>query len=120
MKNEQISPLIYFLDDEPSFCSIFQEYMSNFGYETHVFSEYEAAVAQVQIQVPDVMCIDYRLRGITGDEFVKYVPDSVIKILITGELNYENAPLFDAHLNKPFRLKELKNLIDDKFDSLNQ
>lgn len=108
-----MSLVIYFIDDEQSFCQIFSEYMTEFGYQTHVFMDHEKALKQLEKQMPDVLCVDYRLKGITGDEVVKQVPDSVTKILITGELNYQNAELFDAHLNKPFRLQQLRMLIDD-------
>lgn len=107
-----MSTLIYFLDDEQSFCQIFSEYIQSVGYEVLVFTDHEEAYSQLQIKLPDIICIDYRLKGITGDEFVKRVPNSVAKILITGELTFNNGHLFDAHLNKPFRLNELKELID--------
>lgn len=105
--------MIYFVDDEQSFCQIFKEYMTEFGYQTQVFMDHEQALQQLEQQIPDVVCVDYRLKGITGDELIKQVPDSVTKILITGELKYQNADLFDAHLNKPFRLQQLKTLIDE-------
>jgi CheY-like chemotaxis protein len=107
-----MSMVVYFLDDEESFCEIFDEFMTSLGYDASVFIDHKEALQEVKKRPPDVICIDYRLKGITGDEVAKQIPDSAAKILLTGELHFKNEHLFDAHLNKPFRLPELKVLID--------
>ena len=112
-----MSLIVYFLDDEESFCQIFNEFMTSLGYHVSVFMDHTEALQAVEKRAPDVICIDYRLKGITGDEVAKQIPDSVAKILLTGELHFKNEQLFDAHLNKPFRLPELKALIDQVYEA---
>jgi hypothetical protein len=50
---------------------------------------------------PDVVFIDYRLSGITGDQVANMLPVAIPKYLITGEINLASKYEFEGVFSKP-------------------
>ena len=58
------------------------------------------------------MIIDYRLQDMTGDDFAQCLAEDVKTILVTGELDLKPKQQFDLVVPKPYKLKDLKALIE--------
>lgn len=103
---------VYFLDDEEQLCLVFQEYMEAFGINTKVFINPDEAITSANNEPPLMMFIDYRLPGTTGDKVALSIPSHIRKILVTGELNVEVGDEFEMVIKKPYKLAQLKELVD--------
>ena len=103
---------VYYLDDEPELLEVFQEYMAPHYSEVATFESGSDAKQVCDQAPPDVMVIDYRLAEMTGDDFVRELDEGVRTILVSGELDLNPVEHFDHFVPKPFRLSELKALID--------
>lgn len=103
---------VYFLDDEEQLCLVFQEYMEAFGINTKVFIDPQEAIECANSEPPQMMFIDYRLPGVTGDKVALAIPSHIRKILVTGELNVDVGDEFELVIKKPYKLAQLKGLVD--------
>lgn len=103
---------VYYLDDEPELLKVFQEYMAPHYAEVATFESAHSAIEACSQVSPDVMVIDYRLAEMTGDDFVRQIDNGIRTILVSGELDLRPSMHFDQFVPKPFRLADLKALID--------
>lgn len=81
----------------------------------------EAALEQILVEAPDLVVLDVMMPGLTGWEVCKYIKqregyeDTLILMLTAvGEaVNFMTAPLYgaDAHLDKPFDMDEIVQVI---------
>lgn len=102
---------VFFLDDEVMLRDIVWEEFSTPEIKITCFSDPELAIAEANKNPPDVIIIDYRLVGYTGELVAMAIPQKITKYLITGELNIETKYKFDAVIKKPFNFEELRNLL---------
>lgn len=103
---------VYYLDDESGLCDVFKDYMHSEEIQVETFTETLAAISFVLKSPPDIMFIDYRLADNTGDCVAKLLPNEIFKVLVTGELNPPSSDVFYEVVPKPYRLDELKRIID--------
>jgi DNA-binding NtrC family response regulator len=93
---------IIYLDDEPDLCEIFYEEFSSKDVDIVTFTDIDEAIVAAKSRAPDVIFIDYRLPGKTGDEVARAMPEEVPKCLITGESSVDTQYKFKGVFVKPF------------------
>lgn len=106
-----MSERIYYLDDELHLCEIFREYMEFAGYEVLTFTDSNLAIESCETNPPAMIFIDYRLADSTGGEVAESLPEEITKVLVTGELAMPNVRNFDYLMAKPYKLNEVKALV---------
>ncbi len=103
---------IYFIDDEPVLCELFRELFSSDTAQIITFTNPSEAVESAKLKSPDLIFIDFRLPGITGDELAKQLPAGIPKYLVTGDLNAKVTYEFQGVLVKPFKIDIIRGVID--------
>ena len=72
---------------------MFADYFSSEDVAVTTFTDPAKVVANCHSNPPDMIFVDYRLPGTTGDEVVKSIAASIPKYLITGAINVKTAAL---------------------------
>lgn len=103
------------IDDEDAVQEILKETLSE--YDLSLFPDAEQALDAFKVGAYDVALIDLRLPGITGDALARQIrkadPD-LVTVLMTGWEVLETddrLELFDFFIQKPFRLSEIKEVV---------
>ncbi len=104
---------VYYLDDEPALCELFAEFFDIGDIAVTTYTDAAAAIAAVQDEPPLVMFIDYRLSNTDGETVAAQLPDSLPKVLITGDLAASPDYPFEAIVSKPFSFTEVEQIIRD-------
>ena len=100
-------------DDEVELCENFADLYQSEVLEIVTFVDPRVAIEQSRVSPPDLLFIDYRLPGVTGDEVaVEFSPD-IPKILVTGDLAIKLDYKFERVLNKPYKRKEIEQIIEE-------
>jgi DNA-binding NtrC family response regulator len=102
---------IFYLDDEPELLELFVDTFSEAGLEISVFSEVSVALEAIKRQPPDLLFLDYRLSGITGDEIALSLDPSIPKVLITGDQQVKTKADFLIVFPKPYRAETVEAFI---------
>ncbi|MEI8096028.1 MAG: response regulator [Spirochaetales bacterium] len=98
---------VYYLDDEEGLLEVFQEAFDDDDREVKVFSNVEAALDAVRSQPPDLMVLDYRLPGASGEEIARQMDPAIPKVLVSGDfLCCDDHPAFVRVLAKPVPVAE--------------
>ena len=103
---------IVYIDDEEALCEIFVDYFSNKDVEVITFTDPVKAIASCLSHPPDMIFVDYRLSGTTGDEVAKSIAASIPKYLITGDINVKTEYKFSAAFNKPYKTDDIQRVLD--------
>ncbi|KMT66404.1 response regulator [Catenovulum maritimum] len=104
--------LIY-LDDELSYCEMFEEYFASDNLEIFTFSSANKAIkfCNDSERKIDLAFLDYRLADTTGVEVAKAISSDIPKILVTGELTKPNSDEFIYFISKPFKFSEIEEIL---------
>ncbi len=102
---------IYYLDDEPDLCENMAYALSSTEVTVETFLDAEFLISRCEEVKPDLVFIDYRLPGTTGDEVAQKLDPAIPKVLITGEFHVQTTYQFIVVLKKPVYKKELLALI---------
>ena len=102
---------VVYIDDEPHLCTVFKEFFSSSTSSVYTFTEAEPAIDFCEKNNVDMVVIDFRLVGTTGDEVAREISQKVPKILVTGELTNPTSFEFDHIVYKPFKLAELRSIM---------
>ncbi len=106
---------VFYLDDEPDLTEIFCDLFSSDQIQVFPFTTVDEFLAEVRINPPDVVLLDYRLPNTTGDKVAQLLDPAIPKALITGEISVKPNPSFVTILAKPFDMdlisKFLRNYI---------
>lgn len=102
---------VYYLDDEVALCNIFKEFLSSADTDVHTFVEAQPFIDQCNLTPPDLVVIDYRLAETSGDKVAATLDRGIPKILVTGELDLPDSDLFIEVVSKPYKLKNMKEII---------
>lgn len=105
---------IFFLDDEPELCELYEDIFSSDRVIVKAFSDSTELIAQVKIKHPDLIFLDYRMPGLRGDAVAKILPDEIPKYMITGEANPQVDYPFVKILLKPPSIEEIFSIIDQE------
>jgi len=103
---------VYYLDDEPDLCELFEDIFSTPEIKITTFSKPKEAIEVIKKNSPDILFIDYRLPGITGDQIALQLSHIKAMALITGDLDIKPLAKFDATFEKPFQIKDIKDFIN--------
>ena len=98
---------VLFLDDEPALCEIFADDFSSETIQVSTFTEPNLAIEHAKQHPPDLIFIDYRLPGTTGDEVAQLMAPGIPKYLITGDIRVKTNYAFAAVFTKPASPKEI-------------
>jgi DNA-binding response OmpR family regulator len=102
---------IYYLDDEPELLELFVDTFSEPGIEICIFNDVSAFHEAIQRRIPDLIFLDYRLSGTTGDEIALRLDPNLPKALITGDQQVKTKAFFEAQFAKPYRTEEIEAFI---------
>lgn len=103
---------VYYIDDEVDLCENFEDFFSTPEVIVKTFVDPMVAIEFIKSNPPDLLFIDYRLRGITGDEVSKQLDPNIPKILITGEISVKTDYKFLKEFSKPCLMSEISEVIN--------
>jgi len=110
---------VLIVDDEPSICWGFREFLTDDGHDVRIAASAEDALELVEQERPDVVVLDVRLPGMDGLSAIEHLRDRIDDvpiIVITAFGNLETAVravkegAFD-YLSKPFDLDQAAEVI---------
>jgi DNA-binding response OmpR family regulator len=105
---------ILIIDDEENIRLLYQEELSEEGYEVDVAASAEEALAFIERQKPDLITLDIRMPGVDGIEFLRMLRErdrEVPVIIVTAYGEYKrdfSVWASDAYVVKSSDLEELK------------
>lgn len=114
---------ILIVDDEVVIHKLLHKMLSAESYQLIFSTNGEEGLSLFKAEKPDVVILDYRMLGATGDEFMERLTDSELArtsiIMISGhaepdiDLSERNQRKLFAYFEKPFfELAKLKESID--------
>ena len=114
-------PLILLADDDLDIRTLVKLALEPFDYDIIEASDGEMALEEILVEAPDLVVLDVMMPGLTGWEVCKYVKSkegykniAILMLTAVGEtVNQMTAPLYgaDAHLDKPFDMDEIVQVI---------
>ncbi|MBN2362445.1 MAG: response regulator [Deltaproteobacteria bacterium] len=117
-------PIALVVDDEPAIRQILCEFLGRSGYTVRQAADGTAALQMLQAELPDVILLDAMLPGVHGfdicyrvkhSQATKHVRVIMISAIYRGWRYADDVQRLygaDAFLEKPFRLEDLKRLLD--------
>lgn len=83
---------VLYLDDEPFLCEIFLHELKGMGFDPAVFTEPTPAIEYFEKHQHQLLAlfIDFRLKGVTGEDVLKKIETKVPCYLVTGDLAFLN------------------------------
>jgi len=103
---------IFYIDDEATLCENFKDLHSSDEIEVFTFTNPEAAIEAVRENSPDLLFIDYRLPGTTGEQVATVMNISKPIILLTGELEVKTTYPFHKIILKSAETEEVAETIE--------
>ncbi len=103
---------VFYLDDEPDLLESFKDSFETNCVKVTTFQKPEDCLSAIQKKSPDLLFLDFRLPGSTGDELAREISDSIPKVLVTGDLSVETKAHFVAVVHKPFNHGLVESIID--------
>ncbi len=114
---------VLIVDDEEVIHKLFNKMLPSEQYQLIFSTNGEDGLAQFKSQQPDVVILDYRMLGATGDEFMERLTDVELAktsiIMISGhavpdiDLSERNRRKLFAYFEKPFfEMGKLKETIE--------
>lgn len=102
---------IVYLDDEPHLCEMFVDNFESSEVSVQTFTESRAAIKAINESTPDLVFLDYRLPGMTGDDVASLLNSAVPLALLTGDLSVKTVTRFVRIFHKPFNFDEMEAFI---------
>lgn len=112
-----VKPHIMLVEDEEAVREISTQMLTMLGYEVSAAADGQEALA-LYSQNParfDLLMLDLNLPGMTGKQLLNEIrkqSPTVRAVFCSGDPDLETGPEDPPHLNKPFRLAELKIFIE--------
>ena len=104
---------IVYIDDEEELCEVFSEIFSSDEIKINAFTRPEEGIDYIQQNPPDLIVLDYRLPGTTGDEIALKLDPSIPKILSTGEMQVKTKYEFYKVIFKPYKIPDVMGVLDE-------
>jgi len=105
---------VFYLDDEVDLCQMFHENFSTPENVISLYSDPAQALAAVRASPPDLLFLDYRLPGTTGEDIAVKIGPSVPMVLLTGDLELTKSNIFLRKFSKqPFPFEEIEALLSE-------
>ena len=102
---------VYYLDDEPDLLEMFAETFSTPDVSIETFSSPQVALEVIRRCPPDLLFLDHRLPGTTGEAVAMQVSPLIPKALVTGDVNLKTTFSFDAVFGKPLDVEQIDAFI---------
>lgn len=110
---------ILIADDEKEAADLIKKFLAKKNYDTDVAYDGERALELIKLNKYDLVFLDHNMPEVTGLELIKYIkentPDTKT-VMITG---YPDMASFaakelgaDEYLTKPFKLKDIEDIVD--------
>jgi DNA-binding response OmpR family regulator len=120
-------PRIVAIDDETEFVNTLKEYFELRGYEIDVASKAVQGIELINSKNPDVIILDLKMPGISGDEVLTLIKSKMPKSKVIFVSAFDdagktrtrmlNAGAY-AYLDKPLNsLKELEDTVNKAFET---
>ncbi|MCL1981157.1 MAG: ATP-binding protein [Proteobacteria bacterium] len=107
------------VDDVELIKDVFLDYFQDSPYQVFTADTGPEAMSIARTEQPDLIFMDMNLSGISGREVTTQLREqpettAIPVVVMTGHILEEDdyRPLFDAFLQKPFRLEELQEVVD--------
>ena len=120
-------PLILLADDDLDIRTLVRLAIEPLDCDIIEASDGEMALEHILVEAPDLVVLDVMMPGLTGWEICKYVKSKegyqdilILMLTAVGEVvNNMTAPLYgaDAHLDKPFDMDEIVEVVQKLLDS---
>ncbi len=104
---------VFYLDDEPDLLELFADSFGDSECTITTFTQPGPLMDAIEFSPPDLLVLDYRLPGTTGDAVALSVNPDIPKVLITGDLYLEPQAKFIAIIRKPYKAFEVRTILDD-------
>jgi DNA-binding NtrC family response regulator len=103
---------VIYVDDEIDLLQVFIQTLGRNGIEVKGFADPHLGLTEALARPPDVMIVDYRLPGMTGDQLVQKLPPGITTALVTGDLNVNLKAPFTRIFSKPYELLEIRQFLE--------
>lgn len=103
---------IFYIDDEKDLCDIFEDLFSSEFVTVKTFNDAATLSEEIKVQQPDLIFLDYRLNGTTGDQLAQHLPPNISKFLVTGDIEVQTKYKFKKILAKPFVESEIASILE--------
>lgn len=104
---------VLFLDDEPMLCEIFSDFFTTPDIDIITFNDPKNALEYSHKNNLDMIVVDYRMPGTSGDLIAAQMPPEIPKYLLTGELEPDPKYKFTGVFNKPFDAKAIQSILNE-------
>lgn len=104
---------IIYVDDEQDLCDIFEELNQSDQLNIRTFVDPLIAIADALKVPPDLVFLDYRLPGMTGDQVALAMKVDAPIYLISGDLNVKTNFNFSRIIGKPVDNSDIQKIISD-------
>lgn len=106
---------VVYVDDEVDLLSNFHALFDSEDVQVTIFSDPDLALQEIPKIQPDLVVLDYRLPNTTGDQVALKLPESLHKVLLTGELDLEHEANFRHVFRKPLKLAVFEAYLEEHF-----
>ncbi len=112
---------ILVVDDEPEFCRLFANILTEMGYEVSTATGGRQGLAKIRDDPPDILFLDIKMPQMDGLEClrrIRKIKRKFVVVVMTGYGDIQSAReamQLGAHeyISKPFDLDELKRLVNE-------
>ncbi len=108
---------VYYVDDEHDLLELFSDIFMSEEVRVTTFHDPNDAERVIGERPPDLLFLDHRLPGTTGDQIAQRLDPAIPKVLITGDVLVKVESKFVAIFPKPFSIEKLKALIDSHLEA---
>lgn len=102
---------VYYLDDEVDLLDTFKDTFDSGEYAVTTFSDPAQFIAAVKSAPPDLIFLDYRMPGTSGDEVAKQIDRSIPRVFISGELDLKPVGPYIKMLLKPCKNDDIEAIL---------
>ena len=103
---------VYYLDDEQTLCENFADDFGSKKVIITTFTDSQEAIQTIKVSPPDLLFLDYRMPGTTGDRVAEMIDPKIPKYLITGDLLVKTSYQFKKVFSKPYKCDAILEVLD--------
>ena len=112
---------ILVVDDEPEFCRLFANVLTDMGYQVSTATEGREGLAKIRDNPPDILFLDIKMPHMDGLEClrrIRKIKRKFVVVMMTGHGDIQSAREAmrlgaDEYISKPFDLDDLKRLVNE-------